>query len=231
MDFLMKVDSPFEEDNMVATESPVAIGTGPGDSGIRNCIRRRPLLSFFALANLLSWVAWIPYVLSTTGLGVLDFRFPTILGTTQTLGVLPGAYLGPITAAFIVTAVADGRAGLRRWVGRMLRWRIGWRWYLSVLIGVPAALTITSVALSGGSIQAPPATALLVYLPVLVLQMISTGIAEEPGWRDFATIATAQNSTHVLLLTSAAGALVLLIATRGRLGYRPAVESPTRVVE
>ncbi|MGW4460753.1 CPBP family intramembrane glutamic endopeptidase [Micromonospora sp. NPDC004704] len=308
---------------MVATASPVVIGTGPGDSGIRNFIRRRPLLSFFALANLLSWVAWIPYVLSATGLGVLDFRFPTILGTTQTLGVLPGAYLGPITAAFIVTAVADGRAGLRRWVARMLRWRIGWRWYLSVLIGVPAALTITSVALSGGSIQAPPATALLVYLPVLVLQMISTGIAEEPGWRDFATprlqrrygplvgtiilgplwgawhlplflsewggwpdvtwlmvgeflvaatalsvvltwafnrtgeslppvmllhvsvntfisvawasmfptIATAQNSTHVLLLTSAAGALVLLIATRGRLGYRPAVESPTRVVE
>ncbi|AMY18306.1 MULTISPECIES: hypothetical protein [Nocardiaceae] len=33
--------------------------------------------------------------------------------SSQILGVLPGAYLGPITAAFLVAAVVDGRAGLR----------------------------------------------------------------------------------------------------------------------
>ncbi|MFJ3363595.1 CPBP family intramembrane glutamic endopeptidase [Streptomyces anthocyanicus] len=32
----------------------------------------------------------------------------------------------------------------------------------------------------------PPAAVLVAYLPGLVLQMITTGIAEEPGWRDFA---------------------------------------------
>ncbi|MFD1326159.1 CPBP family intramembrane glutamic endopeptidase [Micromonospora sonneratiae] len=139
------------------------------------------------MAYLLSWAAWTPYILSATGLGILDFRFPAILGTTQFLGVLPGAYLGPITSAFVVTAIADGRPGLRRWVGRMLKWRISWRWYLSVLVGVPAALVITSVALFDGAVQLPPVTVLAAYLPVLLIQMFTTGVAEEPGWRDFAT--------------------------------------------
>jgi membrane protease YdiL (CAAX protease family) len=305
---------------MVAIDSRVVTDVGPRDTGVRGFIRRRPLLSFFAIANLLSWIAWLPYILSETGLGILDFRFPAILGTTQFLGVLPGAYLGPITAAFVVTAVADGRPGLRRWVGRMLKWRIGWRWYLSVLIGVPAALTVTSIALSDGAIQMPPVAVLVAYLPMLLIQMVTTGIAEEPGWRDFATprlqrrygplvgtmilgplwgawhlplffsewggwpdvtwlaagefvasacalsvvmtwafnrsgeslplvmllhvsvntfvsvawtsmfptIAGAGNASHVLLLASTTAALIVLAATRGRLGYRPAVEPATQ---
>jgi uncharacterized protein len=89
-------------------------------------------------------------VLSETGLGILPFRFPAFLGTTQLLGVLPGAYLGPILSALLVTAIADGRPGLRRWVGRVWNWRVSWRWYLSVLIGVPAVLVFAAVPLADG---------------------------------------------------------------------------------
>jgi uncharacterized protein len=154
--------------------------------GIRGSIRRRPLTWFFLMAGLLSWIAWTPYVLSGDGLGVLPFHFPMLLGTSQLLGVLPGAYLGPIFAAFVVTAVADGRAGLRTWTGRLLRWNVSWKWYVSVLLGVPAVLITTAAALSGGHVSLPSATILVAYLPMLFLQMITTGIAEEPGWRDFA---------------------------------------------
>jgi len=35
-------------------------------------------------------------------------------------------------------------------------------------------------------LRAPAATVLLAYLPTLVLQVLTTGVAEEPGWRDFA---------------------------------------------
>jgi membrane protease YdiL (CAAX protease family) len=219
-----------------------------------------------------------------------------------------------------VTAIADGKAGLRLWVGRMLKWRVSRRWYLSIVIGVPAALTATSIAVSDGAIQMPPIAVLLAYAPVLLFQMITTGIAEEPGWRDFAqprlqrrygplvatlilgplwgawhlplflsewggwphvtwpavgefvaaatvlsvvmawvfnrtgeslplamllhvsvntyfsvawssmfpTIATRENGMHVQLLTFTVGAFMVLIATRGRLGYRPAVEHSMR---
>ncbi|WP_205473337.1 CPBP family intramembrane glutamic endopeptidase [Nocardioides sp. SYSU D00038] len=151
----------------------------------RDVVRRRPLLVFFVLANVASWVAWTPYVLSQNGLGVLDLRFPGGPGVSQLTGVLPGAYLGPIGAALLVTAVADGRAGLRAWAARLWRWRVGWRWYAGVLLGVPAAMVLATMAL-GADASTPSPFVLVALVPGLVVQMITTGLAEEPGWRDFA---------------------------------------------
>lgn len=141
---------------------------------------------FFLLACSLSWAAWTPYVLSLNGLGVWDFRFPDVLGTSQVLGVLPGAYLGPIFSAVVVTALADGRRGLRQWARRLGRWRVSWRWYAVCLLAVPAAMLLAGAAFSGGDVHAPTAMALAAYVPVLLFQMVTTGLAEEPGWRDFA---------------------------------------------
>ncbi|HWC81759.1 MAG TPA: type II CAAX endopeptidase family protein [Pseudonocardiaceae bacterium] len=155
-------------------------------TGLRGSIARRPLTWFFALAFLLSWTAWLPYILSDNGLGVLPFTFPGGPGFNQLTGVLPGAYLGPILSAFLVTAAADGRAGLRQWTGRLLRFKVSWRWYLAVLISVPLLLTVATAALSDQNPVLPSITVLVAYLPGLVLQLLTTGIAEEPGWRDFA---------------------------------------------
>ncbi|HEY3683063.1 MAG TPA: CPBP family intramembrane glutamic endopeptidase [Streptosporangiaceae bacterium] len=156
-------------------------------TGLAGLIARRPMSAFFTLAFGLSWIAWMPYVLGMNGLGLEpEIRFPAVLGTTQLLGVLPGAYLGPITAAFIVTAVVDGRPGLRRWAGRLVRWRVSWRWYAAILLGVPLVLGVTTIPFSGGQIQMPSLAVLVAFVPGLVLQMVTTGLAEEPGWRDFA---------------------------------------------
>lgn len=149
-------------------------------------MRAHPLLVFFVLANLLSWTAWLPYVLSQNGLGVWSFRFPEVLGSSQISGVLPGAYLGPIASAFLVTVVVAGRPGLRAWAGRLWRWRVPARWYAITLLGVPAAMLLTGLVFSGGRIASPTTAALVAFVPVLLLQFVTTGLAEEPGWRDFA---------------------------------------------
>jgi uncharacterized protein len=300
----------------MAVNSPAVTEQDASPTGLRAFIRRRPLISFFVLANLMSWVAWLPYVLSMNGLGVLSFSFPVVLGTTQLLGVIPGAYLGPICAAFIVTRVTGGKAGVRQWIGRMTKWRVSWVWYLVTALGVPAAIIIAALAVTDGEIHMPPVAMLAAYVPSLVLQMIITGVAEEPGWRDFAlprmqrrfgplsatvilgplwgawhlplfltewggwpdvtwtriavfiafacvfsvvvtwvfnrtgqslplvmllhvsvnnfmslaysdmfpSIASAESAGKVTLLAGTAAALVVLIATRGRLGYRPSSE-------
>jgi len=154
--------------------------------GARAVIRRHPLVSFFTLAAATSWILWLPYIFSSHGLGVWNIRIPELLGTAQLVGVLPGAYLGPLGAAFVVTVVTDGRVGLGRWAGRLFRWRVRWYWYAGVLLGVPAALIATSAIFSGGSISAPPVLLVVAYVPGMVIQMLTTGLAEEPGWRDFA---------------------------------------------
>ena len=155
-------------------------------SGLKGVIQRHPLIAFFTLANLLSWLAWVPYILSDDGLGVLHFGFPQFLGTNQLAGVLPGAYLGPIFSAFLVTRITDGRAGVRQWAGRLKRFRVRWYWYVTVPIAVPAVLTVSAMALTDQSPAALPVSVLIAYVPMLVLQMVTTGLAEEPGWRDFA---------------------------------------------
>ena len=155
-------------------------------SGLAGLVQRHPLLTFFLLADLMSWAAWTPYVLSQNGLGLWDFSFPEVLGTSQLTGMLPGAYLGPVTAAFLVTALADGRAGLRRWAARLWRWRVRWTWYAVALLGVPAAFVVAGSVFSGGHVVAPSLTVLALYVPGLLLQLVTTGLAEEPGWRDFA---------------------------------------------
>lgn len=156
---------------------------------LRSIVRRFPVLSFFALAFGLSWFCWVPYILSDHGLGVEpDIHIPEVLGSGQLLGVLPGAYLGPLGAAFLVTALTEGRPGLRRWAHRLKHWRVGWRWFLAVLLVVPIAILIAPLALpkTWGHITMPSAVILLAYLPMLAMQMITTAAAEEPGWRDFA---------------------------------------------
>ncbi|MHC3470102.1 CPBP family intramembrane glutamic endopeptidase [Streptomyces sp. 7R007] len=168
------------------TTTTVETPLDPASHPLRDGIRRRPLTWFFTLAFALSWLAWTPYVLSRNGLGVWHFAFPGAGGSSQLLGVLPGAYLGPITAALLVTGVTEGRAGLRAWRRRMTRFRVGWRWYAVVLVSVPATLTLTSAVLAGRGPAAPSAAVLAAYLPGLLLQMVTTGLAEEPGWREFA---------------------------------------------
>ncbi len=164
---------------------PAQAAAPPRYGGVRGVVRRRPILSFVVLAITASWVAWIPYVLSLHGLGVWDFRFPGDEGG-QLLGMLPGAYLGPIGAALTVTAVADGRAGLRAWARRLWRWRVSWRWYVGILAGVPVAMVLSGLLFSGGEVYLPSAAALAALVPGLLVQMVTTGLAEEPGWRDFA---------------------------------------------
>jgi membrane protease YdiL (CAAX protease family) len=149
---------------------------------------RYPLSCFFVLAFGLSWLGWAPYILSDTGLGILPFRLPALLDDEQTLGVAPGALLGPITAAFLVTAATNGRAGLRRWAGRLVRLRVGWSWYLAVLLGVPVVIVLATLPVPGawGNVHLPTTSVLLMYVPTLFLQLVFTSLAEEPGWRDFA---------------------------------------------
>lgn len=153
--------------------------------GFVGFVRHRPLLAFFLLANLASWTAWTPYVLSNHGLEVWDFTFPGDEGG-QLLGMLPGAFLGPIGSALLVTALCDGRDGVRRWARRLWRWRVGWYWYPGVVLGVPAVIIASSMVFSGGVVHAPTTAILAAYVPGLLAQMLTTGLAEEPGWRDFA---------------------------------------------
>ncbi|RZQ63375.1 CPBP family intramembrane glutamic endopeptidase [Amycolatopsis suaedae] len=182
--------------------------TSTPSTGWRALVLRYPLISFFTLANAISWLAWTPYILSLDGLGILAFRYPDFLITNQLTAILPGAYLGPLAAAFTVTAVTEGRAGLRRWRRRLFQVRAGLRWYALALFGIPLAIVAGTFAMDGAEdvVRLPSMTALALYLPMLLLQFFTTGLAEEPGWRDFA-LTRLQQRHHPLVATTILGVL------------------------
>ena len=55
------------------------------------------------------------------------------------LGALVALY-GPTFSALVITALGDGRAGLRELLGRLVRWRVPAQWYLVVIVGAPLRL-------------------------------------------------------------------------------------------
>jgi uncharacterized protein len=130
----------------------------------------------------LSWLGWLPYVLSQSGLGLLPFHLSQLVG-------LPGAFLGPCLSGFLMTAVTEGKTGVRHLLRRLVLWRVGWQWYLFALVGIPVIRTLGALILPGVlATYRPSATgsALLLYLSLLPLTFLTSGLAEEPGWRGFA---------------------------------------------
>ncbi len=144
-------------------------------------ITSHPLVAFFALTFALAWSIWIP-------VGLLA---PDLL----LVAALPGAWAPTLSAVF-VTAVTEGRPGLRAIAAGLKRWRIGALWYVVVLFGVAfIALAATGLnAVLGGDVSPPslpagvPGAWWPVALPIIFLVNVFVGgpLAEDVGWRGFA---------------------------------------------
>ena len=147
-----------------------------------NWIRRHSLAAYFILAYLISWATWSPLVLSARGLIRLEIH---------PAWHLTGAF-GPLLSALIVTALTGGLDGVREFIGRTFRWRVGIMWWLVAIS--PIALYLIAVLISGliegsfsfegfGKVNELPD----LYWPIGWLVMILTfGLGEETGWRGFA---------------------------------------------
>jgi membrane protease YdiL (CAAX protease family) len=104
--------------------------------------------------------------------------------------VLVAGY-GPLLSAVLLTALADGRSGLKDLGRRLIRWRASLRWYLAVLL-VPLFFQLTGLLLYSLASGRPLALApdrlpwleLLAFFPMLFLGF--DGFGEEVGWRGFA---------------------------------------------
>jgi membrane protease YdiL (CAAX protease family) len=148
-------------------------------------LTRCPLLLYFILAYAGSWLLALPYVRFGHGAGLLPFRWPVPFVVSA--AVIP--FAGPFLAGFIVTGLTEGRPGVRRLMGRIVFWRVGLRWYLFALVGIPLITVVGAVVLPGvlGSFRAPAPSWLLTYSISFVIAFFIGGpLGEEPGWRGFA---------------------------------------------
>lgn len=132
-------------------------------------IKRHPLGTFFVLAYGISYGF---YALSAIVPG-FPFLFP----------------FGPVIAAVIVASMTEGMKGLKDFLGRCLRWRVGLRWYAAALL-IPLAIGIAVAALNillGASlptaVQLGPWYGLLLLFP---MALIDAPLQENSGWHGYA---------------------------------------------
>lgn len=129
-----------------------------------NPVRRHPLVAFWVLTYAIAWGFW----------PLASF----------------GAF-APLVAALIVVPFTHGRAGLRVLGSRLVRWRVGWLWYV-VALGVPLAVHGVTAALNAasgaglGSLTSSSVTTLLLVFALRLVNPTDGPLGEEPGFRGFA---------------------------------------------
>ncbi len=135
-------------------------------------MKRNPLVCFVILSYIFSWWPSLLLVWGMSPIGVAAF--------------------GPFVAALVVLGVSEGKAGVKILLGRMIRWRVGWQWYL-VALGLPilmaalaSYLTVLMGAPAPGVEQLAGWPAIFMTFPIALLIPGLGGAWEEPGWRGFA---------------------------------------------
>lgn len=148
-------------------------------TSLSNWLRKNPILAFFALTFVIAWSIWLP-------LG--------ILAPEKVLLTLPGVW-APTLSALILIGLSEGRNGVKKFLKKVLHWRVGLRWYLVVLFGVAVIAYLAigigmlfdvpapEITLPGGL----PREALIGFLPIFFLSNIFLGgpLAEDIGWRGY----------------------------------------------
>src|SRR5918994_5141845 len=166
----------------MATAAPVQ--PAAPHRGIRALLARHPLVSFFVLAYAGTWLTELPYVLSEDGSGLLPYSSPLLIWTSPLT-----VFMGPFLAAFVMTGATEGREGVGRLLRRFVLWRVGLRWYLFALVGVPVLAVLSAIVMPGAlaSFQGLASLAPLPLLGIFVYILFLGGpLGEEPGWRGFA---------------------------------------------
>jgi membrane protease YdiL (CAAX protease family) len=160
-------------------------------TGLSQFVRRHSLAAFLVLSYGLTWALLMPLAI---------FRDATA-GPYTTLALLIGSNI-PSAVAIALTAIGLGRGATRKLLGRLLIWRVGWRWYLLLL--APTALvigTITLVAITRGgptAALAMPLSNAIFFVAFMTFPGSATG--EELGWRGFAL--PRLQSRHTALIAS-----------------------------
>ncbi|EJL51178.1 CAAX amino terminal protease family [Rhizobium sp. CF122] len=178
---------------------------GTDMTSIRRLISRYPLIAFFAIAYILTWLGWtLPARIYAGTLLSGAFALPFLL-------MVPG----PLYAALIVTAITGGKPGVVALLKKFTIWRVGWGWIAVALLTAPV-IGVTPAYLNmvfGGPnptaaliASAPP---MLMMFAIRLVNPLDGPMQEELGWRGVALPRLQER--HLPLVASAIlGVLVVI---------------------
>jgi membrane protease YdiL (CAAX protease family) len=158
-----------------------------GTSSFKRLLASHPLVSYFILAFVGTWLLDAPMVFGKDGLGIFSYSVPLPI---YIILFLLSSYSGPTLAALLITNASDGKIGVKAFLRRYWIWHVGAQWYFIALLGYPLLYVVVGMFWLGGaplqSIAEHWTAFFTAYLlGVLILPGIITW-GEETGWRGFA---------------------------------------------
>lgn len=165
----------------------------------RSWIARHHVAAYLVLTYGITWLCWMPalavatrhrYLLPTID-DFVEFVRSGFADQTHVLVVtiFTLAVYGPLIGALVVTGLVSGKAGLVTLWSRMTRWRVPPRWYLAVVLIAAALVVIPFLLVTLTRLAAFDSSGLATLAPfippLLLWQILTSGLGEEPGWRGF----------------------------------------------
>jgi membrane protease YdiL (CAAX protease family) len=152
---------------------------------IKSFIIRHPVLTYFAITFVISWggvlILGAPYGMPAT---------PDQSAKVWPIVFMP-YFLGPVIASLLMTGLVSGRAGFRALGVRLLKWRVGIRWFAVALLTAPFLVGLLAFLLSLVSREFLPVVVTAedkvgVVVRGIMVGLIFGGFLEELGWTGFA---------------------------------------------
>jgi membrane protease YdiL (CAAX protease family) len=150
--------------------------SNPARSRMSSVVQRHPLACFFVLTYVAAWCLWAPLLI------LRDTLPPAVAFILVLLGSLV-----PSTIAIVLVAILHGNRGVRSLLGRLVKWRVGFRWYAVVLIlPLLAPLGLGVSILLGGRAPTVDSSVIAVLVGFVFSIFPGSALGEELGWRGFA---------------------------------------------
>ena len=147
---------------------------------VMDFIKSHPVPIYFALAFAISWGAML--ILA----GPRGIPAPADQRVMLAM-VMP---LGPSIAGLLLTGLVSGRVGFRELVSRLLKWKVGARWYAVALLTAPLSTVVVLLVFLLFSSEYAPSILTSDDKAALILLGIGGGLmvgfCEELGWTGFA---------------------------------------------
>lgn len=150
---------------------------------MRSIARHHPLAVFLALAYGAAALIFALPLVSSAGIGIVAIDLP---------GAAPFILLAAISlgvVAFVTTALAEGRDGVRELRSRTFRFRVKPIWYVLAISLLPVAGLVAAMVMAGGA----PIASLVSSPGILVSLIVGAVVAfalvnwwEETAWTGFA---------------------------------------------
>jgi uncharacterized protein len=112
-------------------------------SSLKAFINKHPVLTYYALVFAMSWGGILLIVGGPGGIPGSSEQVQMLMPL-----VLLALFAGPSVAGLLTIRLVAGRVGLHDLLFRLLRWRVGARWYAVALLSAPLIVTTVLLALS-----------------------------------------------------------------------------------